>query len=156
MKISVLAVGRKMPDWVTRGCVDFERRLPRELQIEWVDIAPGGRGSRDQNERAREQEGEKMLARLDDEAPVIALDERGLAISTLDLAASLNEWQMQAARPVFLIGGADGLAPACLDRAQQKWSLSALTFPHALVRILLVEQLYRAAMINANHPYHRA
>lgn len=156
MKIKIIAVGRKMPDWVAQGCHDYERRLPKEIQLQWLEISPGDRRGSISADRAKTEEGEKILARLEPGDWVVALDERGKSIDTMGLAKQLSEWQMQAQAPVILIGGADGLSAEVMERSQQKWSLSALTFPHPLVRILLSEQLYRAAMINANHPYHRA
>ena len=156
MKIRVFSVGRKMPQWVSSGCQDYQRRLPRELQLEWVDIAPGNRTGNASVEQAMTREAEQMLTRLSDQDWVIALDEDGKAVDTLTLAQALADWQLRTKAPVFLIGGADGLSSRCLERANLCWSLSVMTFPHALVRVILAEQLYRAAMINANHPYHRA
>jgi 23S rRNA (pseudouridine1915-N3)-methyltransferase len=156
VRIRVVAVGRKMPDWVVQGCSEYEKRLPREIEVEWQEIAPGDRRGGIPAERAKAEEAEKILARLNADDWVVALDERGKSINTMGLAAQLSEWQMHGRAPVILIGGADGLARDLMGKAQQKWSLSALTFPHPLVRVLLSEQIYRAAMVNANHPYHRA
>lgn len=142
-----------MPAWVEAGSQDYARRLPRELTLEWIEINPGNR--KVNADQAKREEGEQILSRIRDDDFVIALDERGKSFATIDLANSINSWQRDALNPVFLIGGADGLAEACLRRAQLKWALSELTFPHALVRVILTEQIYRAAMINANHPYHR-
>lgn len=145
-----------MPDWVLQGCSEYEKRLPRGIEIEWQEIAPGDRRGGIPPEQAKGEEGEKILARLDPDDWVVALDERGKSIDTMGFAAQLSEWQMQGSSPAVLIGGADGLASEVMAKARQKWSLSALTFPHPLVRVLLSEQIYRAAMVNANHPYHRA
>lgn len=145
-----------MPEWVIQGCAEYEKRLPRELEIDWLEIAPGDRRGGIPAERAKAEEGERILARLSTDDWVIALDEKGKSIDTIGLAEQLSQWQMEGQSPAILIGGADGLCAEVMARAQQKWSLSALTFPHPLVRVLLSEQIYRAAMINANHPYHRA
>jgi 23S rRNA (pseudouridine1915-N3)-methyltransferase len=145
-----------MPAWVEQGCTDYQRRLPRELEIDWQEIAPGERRGNSLASVAKAQEAEKIMAKLHAHDWVIALDERGQSIDTQGLADALSHWQMEGLTPALLIGGADGLDASCLQRANQQWSLSALTFPHPLVRVLLAEQIYRAAMINANHPYHRA
>ncbi len=145
-----------MPAWVEQGCADYARRMPREYQLDWQELAPVDRNGAVPVEQAKAQEGERILARLDRDEWMIALDERGQQLDTLGWAGALRDWQMEARKPVFVIGGADGLDDHCLGRAQQRWSLSRLTFPHPLVRVLLIEQLYRAAMVNAGHPYHRA
>lgn len=145
-----------MPDWVVQGCAEYEKRLPRELEIEWQEITPGDRRGGVPADRAKAEEGQRILAKLSQDDWVIALDERGKSLDTMKLASELSRWQMQGLAPVLLIGGADGLCADVIQKAQQRWSLSALTFPHPLVRVVLSEQIYRAAMINANHPYHRA
>ena len=155
MRISVLAVGTRMPAWVNEGVEEYSRRMPRELRLEWreIPLARRGRGAGVQQALARE--GEQILRAIPDGDRVIALDVEGRALSTSELAAQLADWQMSGDNYSMLIGGPDGLSRACLARADRRWSLSSLTLPHPLVRIVLAEQLYRAWTITANHPYHR-
>lgn len=155
MLCSVVAVGTRMPDWVTAGVAEYRKRLPSELRLEFREIPLGHRGRNADLARALQQEGAQMLAAIPERDHVVALDVRGRALSTEQLAVRLAEWQMEGVNVSLLIGGPDGLAPDCLARARERWSLSALTLPHPLVRILLAEQIYRAWSINANHPYHR-
>lgn len=155
MKIRLIAVGQRPPAWVQEGYSDYARRLPRELPMELTEIAaPGRRGGN--AERARDAEGERLLAAIGPDDWVVALDERGKTWSTLQLAEKLETWRMHGRNVTFLIGGADGLTPQCLERADHVLSLSAMTLPHALVRVVLAEQIYRAWTITIGHPYHRA
>ena len=156
MRLSILAVGGKMPAWVNEGVKEYEKRLPRELKISWRDIPLARRGRDTSPEQLCLAEGEQLLKAVPASDRVVALDERGKRVSTQDLAAHLTDWQMSGDNFSFVIGGPDGLSPACLERADMRWSLSDLTLPHPLVRVLLVEQLYRAWTITANHPYHRS
>lgn len=155
MRVSLIAVGTRMPDWVAAGIAEYRKRLPSELQLEIREIALGHRGRNADLGRALQQEGAQMLAAVPDRDTLIALDVTGKSISTEQLATRLAEWRMDGDNISLLVGGPDGLAPECLARARERWSLSAMTLPHPLVRILLAEQLYRAWTINANHPYHR-
>ncbi|HUH37822.1 MAG TPA: 23S rRNA (pseudouridine(1915)-N(3))-methyltransferase RlmH [Spongiibacteraceae bacterium] len=155
MRITVVAVGNRMPGWVDQAVADYRKRLPPELPLLWRDIPLAQRGKNADLKRAIHAEGEQMLAALDPRERVIALDVQGTAWSTEQLAEALAGWQMDGRNLSLLIGGPDGLAPACLARAERRWSLSPLTLPHPLVRVVLAEQLYRAWSINANHPYHR-
>ncbi|TQV68262.1 23S rRNA (pseudouridine(1915)-N(3))-methyltransferase RlmH [Exilibacterium tricleocarpae] len=155
MRIRILAVGGKMPAWVTQGYQDYARRLPRELAVELVELPLGTRGKNAAVHKAVAREGEQMLAAVAAADRVIALDVRGRAWSTPQLAEQLAGWRMEGDNYSLLIGGPDGLAPACLARADMSWSLSPLTLPHPLVRVLLIEQLYRAWTILQNHPYHK-
>ena len=155
MRISILAVGTKMPRWVTEGVAEYTVRLPRELRLEWCEIALARRGKDSRAEQLRQREGEQILKAIPAGDRVIALDVQGKALSTEQLAHELRDWQMSGDNFSLLIGGPDGLSPECLQRADRRWSLSALTLPHPLVRILLAEQLYRAWTITVNHPYHR-
>lgn len=155
MRLRILAVGTKMPDWVEAGCREYLKRLPPELNVEIVELPLGQRGKGADIQRAITREGEAMLKAIGEHDHVIALDVKGKSWSTEDLAGKLQQWQLSGDNFSLLIGGPDGLAPECLARANSKWSLSALTLPHPLVRILLAEQLYRAWSINAGHPYHR-
>jgi 23S rRNA (pseudouridine1915-N3)-methyltransferase len=155
MRIRVIAVGTKMPSWVEQGVKEYQKRLPPELKLEIKELALGKRGKGADIQRAIKSEGQQMLAAIGKGDTIIALDVLGKPWSTEKLAKELKDWQLQGNNVSLLIGGPDGLAPECLALAQKKWSLSALTMPHPLVRILLTEQLYRAWTINSNHPYHR-
>ena len=155
MRITVIAVGRKMPAWVEQGINEYDRRMPRELKIQWREIPLARRGRDTSPGVLRSREGEKILKAIPARDKVIALDVRGKSWSTEQLAEQLRSWQMSGDNYSLLIGGPDGLSTECLERASQRWSLSDLTMPHPLVRILLAEQLYRAWTITANHPYHR-
>jgi 23S rRNA (pseudouridine1915-N3)-methyltransferase len=157
MRITVLAVGGKMPAWVDEGVAEYGKRLPRELRLEWRDIPLAQRGKKNADvEALRDKEGLALLKAIPDGDRVLALDVRGKPWSTEQLADRLRQWQMESINTSLLIGGPDGLSPACLQRADARWSLSTLTLPHPLVRVLLAEQLYRAWTITVNHPYHRA
>ncbi|EAW30623.1 hypothetical protein GP2143_00752 [marine gamma proteobacterium HTCC2143] len=155
MHIRLLAVGTKMPKWVEQGVDEYCKRLPPELKLEVKEIALGKRGKGADIRRAIANEGQQMQAAIGDRDRVVALDVKGKPWSTEQLAGNLRDWQLDGANISLLVGGPDGLAQECLDRADQHWSLSALTLPHPLVRIVLAEQLYRAWTINNNHPYHR-
>ncbi len=155
MRISVLAVGTRMPDWVTEAVSLYSERLPRELKLEWREIPLAQRDKRSRPSQLRDREGEALLKALPQGDRVIALAIEGRQLSTVQLAGQLRDWQMSGDNYSLLIGGPDGLAPECLERAERRWSLSDLTLPHPLVRVLLAEQLYRAWTITVNHPYHR-
>lgn len=155
MRIHLLAVGQRPPAWVEQGYQEFARRLPPEYALRLVEIPAGKRSKSADLGRLVAAEGERMLAAIPRGARVIALDVRGRVRSTEELAADLGRWAQQGADIALLIGGADGLAPACLARADESWSLSALTLPHALVRVIVAEQLYRAWTVMCGHPYHR-
>jgi 23S rRNA (pseudouridine1915-N3)-methyltransferase len=153
MRAHLIAVGDRMPDWVQTGYAEYAKRLSRELPLQLVEISTKGR-SRDAA-RAMADEAAALLAAIPRDAYVVALDGRGKAWSSEDLAAQLERWRMQGRDLAFLIGGPDGLAPAALARADQRWSLGPATLPHPLVRIIVAEQLYRAVSQLGNHPYHR-
>ncbi|AQQ67018.1 23S rRNA (pseudouridine(1915)-N(3))-methyltransferase RlmH [Microbulbifer agarilyticus] len=158
MKIRIIAAGGKMPGWVQEGYNEYAKRLPRELTLEMVEIPLGNRGQKNSPalvEKARQKEGEAMLAAIQPREHVVALEVKGKSWSTEQLSRELADWQMGGDNVCLLIGGPDGLAPECVARANQKWSLSALTMPHPLVRVLLAEQLYRAWTLLAGHPYHK-
>ena len=155
MRIHLLAVGRRMPGWVESGYGEYAKRLPPECALHLVEIEPGHRGKGASTEVARRAERERMLAALPRGAQVIALDERGRAWSTAQLAGKLADWMGDGRDLALLVGGPEGLADACLEHAEGLWSLSPLTFPHPLVRVILAEQLYRAWSILRGHPYHR-
>ncbi len=156
MRISAIAVGTRMPVWVSQGIAEYSKRLPREWQLVWREIPLAKRGKDSAAQQSCAVEGERILKAIAPGERVIALDVAGKSLSTEQLARQLQSWQMSGDNFSFLIGGPDGLSPACLARADQRWSLSDLTLPHPLVRVLLAEQLYRAWTITVNHPYHRA
>ncbi|AFC85988.1 23S rRNA (pseudouridine(1915)-N(3))-methyltransferase RlmH [Frateuria aurantia] len=156
MKARLIAIGERMPAWVAEGYEDYRKRLGRELALELVELKPGMRGKGRDDARARQDEGTTVLAALGRDTHVIALDGTGKTWSSEQLAGELAGWRMLGRDLAFLIGGPDGHAPEVLARANQRWSLGPLTLPHMLVRLVLVEQLYRAGTIMTGHPYHRA
>ncbi len=155
MRIHLIAVGRRMPDWVTAGFEEYRKRMPPECRLALVEIAAGQRGKGADLARLQREEGEKMLAAIPAGAEVVALDAGGKMVDTEGLSRWLDGWLAGGRDVALLVGGPEGLAPACLDRADRRWSLSPLTFPHPLVRIVVAEQLYRAMSILKGHPYHR-
>lgn len=155
MRIRIIAIGTKMPDWVEAGYAEYAKRMPRDLTVEMVELPLAVRSKNSDIQKAMEKEGEAMLATIGKGEQVIALDVKGKPWSTEQLAENLASWKMSGDNFCLLIGGPDGLAPAMLQLASIKWSLSPLTLPHPLVRILLIEQLYRASSILQNHPYHK-
>lgn len=155
MQIHLFAVGNRMPGWVTEGFHEYAKRLPRDCELVLREIAPGRRGKNADLARIREDEGQRILAALGRDDRVIALEVEGKPWRTEDLAAWLADWQRQGRRVALLVGGPEGLADACRVRAEQQWSLSPLTLPHPLVRVIVAEQLYRAWSLLNNHPYHR-
>ena len=159
MKLHILAIGHKPPDWVVAGFEDYARRMPREARIQLTEIKPAPRSRQAPSAaalaRILEAEKSRLVAALPPGCVRIALDERGKPLSTADLARRLTAW-MQGGRDVaFLIGSADGLDQELKADADLLLSLSAMTLPHAMVRVLLAEQLYRAVSMIQNHPYHR-
>jgi 23S rRNA (pseudouridine1915-N3)-methyltransferase len=144
-----------MPAWVNQGVEEYGKRMPREWKLDWREIPLARRGKDANAQQLCAREGEQILKAVPAGDRVIALDVRGKRLSTEQLAEQLKDWQMSGDSYSLLIGGPDGLSPACLERADKRWSLSDLTLPHPLVRILLAEQLYRAWTITVNHPYHR-
>ncbi|AZT82967.1 23S rRNA (pseudouridine(1915)-N(3))-methyltransferase RlmH [Marinobacter sp. NP-4(2019)] len=156
MRLRLICVGQKMPDWVSQGYTDYARRMPPELPLELVEIPMAHRGKNPDIARLMQKESDSILAAAGSRDRVVALEVGGRPWSTEKLASQLENWQQDGRDVSFLVGGPDGLADACRQRADQLWSLSPLTLPHPLVRILLAEQLYRAWSITRNHPYHRA
>ena len=145
-----------MPSWVEAGCTEYGKRMPPELRIETIEIALGARGKNQPASKAIEKESQALLKAIGAQDFVVALDVIGRTLSTEKLASKLADWQMNGRDVCLIIGGPDGLSAECLARANMRWSLSDLTLPHPLVRIVLMEQMYRAWTINANHPYHRS
>ena len=155
MKLLVIAVGQRMPDWAQTAWADYAKRFPPELRLEVKAIKTEPRSGGKTTEQIMTAERQRIEAALPSGTHVVALDERGSALTTAALAAKLSQWQGQGGDVALLIGGPDGLHPALRQAAHERIRLSDLTLPHAMVRVLLVEQLYRAWSINAGHPYHR-
>jgi 23S rRNA (pseudouridine1915-N3)-methyltransferase len=155
MKLAILAVGHKLPAWVAAGCAEYAKRMPRELPLSIVEIKPEPRGA-----RSREQllgaEKVRLRPAMSGFSRIVALDERGEEISTQQLAQRLKAWMQEGGDTAFIIGGADGLDDEIKTRADTLLSLSRLTLPHTLARLLLCEQIYRAMSVIYHHPYHRA
>ena len=156
MRIHLIAAGTRMPAWVSAGFDDYAGRMPPECRLLLKEISLGTGRSGGDTRKAVQEEGEKMLAAVPAGANLIALDVRGRGLSTEELAKQLNQWLQEGRDQALLIGGPEGLAPECLAHAAFKWSLSPLTLPHGMVRVVVAEQLYRAWSILKNHPYHRA
>jgi 23S rRNA (pseudouridine1915-N3)-methyltransferase len=156
MRIRVIAVGSRTPSWVRDSCADYAARLRGRLKIELIELSAGARGGDKSAQRARREEGARLLGELKPKEFVVALDEHGEEFATRELAAWLAQRTHAGRDLALLIGGADGLAAEVLARADFKLALSRLTLPHALARILLMEQLYRAQSLLDHHPYHRA
>lgn len=155
MRIRLIAVGTRMPDWVQTAYREYAKRLPRELALELVEIPLGQRSKSSSTAAAIAKESAAVLAAIGDGDRVIALEVKGKDWSTEQLAQQLAKWQMDGGNVSLLVGGPDGLSDECRARADVHWSLSRLTLPHPLVRVLLSEQIYRAWTILANHPYHK-
>jgi 23S rRNA (pseudouridine1915-N3)-methyltransferase len=155
MRLRLLAVGTRMPGWVDTGIADYARRLGPELRLQIEELALARRSTGGDTARAVADEGRRMMIAIHPDEFVVALEVSGKVFSTEELSKWLGQ-RLQDGRDVtLLIGGPDGLAAACRKRADLHWSLSPLTLPHALVRIVIVEQLYRALSILKGHPYHR-
>lgn len=156
MHIDLICVGQKMPLWIETGFNEYAKRLPPSCRLNLIEIPLRKRTKNADLTRLQRQEGEQMLVAIAQGAFVIALDECGKAWNSLQLAEQLAHWMQEYSTCALLVGGPDGLSTKCLQRAQQRWSLSNLTLPHQLVRIIVAEQLYRAWTLLSNHPYHRA
>jgi 23S rRNA (pseudouridine1915-N3)-methyltransferase len=155
MKIHLLAVGHRMPDWVVAGYNEYAKRLPPECSLQLHEVHAGKRGKTAVVKRIVEEEGRALLARIPAGAQVVALDIGGKAWSTEQLSANLGQWLRGGQDVALLVGGPEGLSEECKRGAQQHWSLSALTLPHPMVRVVVAEALYRAWSLLKNHPYHR-
>src|SRR5262249_23511973 len=153
MRAYLIAVGERMPAWVSDGFGEYSKRLARDLPLQLVEISTKSRG-RDAA-RAVADEGAALLAAIPKSAHVVALDGRGKPWSSEDLATQLGRWRMLGKDLAVVVGGPDGLAASVLKRADQRWSLGPATLPHPLVRIVVAEQLYRAVSQLNGHPYHR-
>ncbi|WP_053980760.1 23S rRNA (pseudouridine(1915)-N(3))-methyltransferase RlmH [Marinagarivorans algicola] len=155
MKVQLIAVGTKMPDWIQKGYGEYCKRLPKELAPKLIELAPGHRGKNASVSTAIETEGKEILNAIASNDFVIALEVLGKPWATEQLAGHLTDWRMEGQNLCFIIGGPDGLSASVLARANAKWSMSNLTLPHPLVRVVFIEQLYRAWTILNNHPYHK-
>jgi 23S rRNA (pseudouridine1915-N3)-methyltransferase len=155
MKLIIAAVGHKMPDWISTGFNEYAKRMPREAKIELLEIKPEPRTTGKNIPQIMEAEAQRILAALPPNCLRIALDERGAAWTTRQLADRMQQWMGEGRDVAFIIGGADGLHESVKHSAQQLLALSAMTLPHGMVRVLLAEQLYRAHSLLHNHPYHR-
>ena len=155
MKLHIIAVGQKMPDWISAGFDEYAKRMPRETSINLIELKPEKRASGKTGEQIKTAERDRILAAIPRDSTVWALDERGEQLTTLVLATHLREWQGAGCDICFIIGGADGLHDDVKQRGDKLFSLSRLTLPHGMVRVLLAEQLYRAWSVTQNHPYHR-
>jgi 23S rRNA (pseudouridine1915-N3)-methyltransferase len=155
VKLQLVAVGTKMPDWVQTGFMEYLRRFPKDMPFELTEVPAGKRGKNADIKRILEKEGEAMLAATGKGNRIVTLDIPGQPWETPQLAQQLERWKQDGRDVSLLIGGPEGLAPACKAAAEQSWSLSTLTLPHPLVRVLVAESLYRAWSITTNHPYHR-
>lgn len=155
MQIHLISVGNKMPAWVEAGYKEYAKRLPKECELILKEIAPGNRGKNCDLARTIEDEGERMQALIPKGFHLVTLDLSGKPWTTLELSAALKRWLESGRNMALLVGGPEGLSASVKIRANESWSLSPLTFPHPLVRIILAEQLYRAWSVLNNHPYHR-
>jgi 23S rRNA (pseudouridine1915-N3)-methyltransferase len=156
MRIDLICVGQRMPSWIVDGYSDYAKRLPALCALHLIEIPLRKRGKNVDIVRLQQEEARQMLAEITGNAYVIALDERGHSWNTAQLAHQLERWMQTYPRVTLLVGGPEGLGKDCLQRAKECWSLSALTLPHPLVRVIVAEQLYRAWSILSHHPYHRA
>ena len=156
MKARLIAVGERAPVWVAQGFGEYQKRLSHWLPLELVEIEPGLRGKGRDAARATFDEGQRVIAALPKSTHIIALDGHGKPWTSEQLAQRLEHWRGLGRDLALLIGGPEGHAPEVIARADEQWSLGPLTLPHMLVRLVAAEQLYRAAALLANHPYHRA
>ena len=154
MRLGILAVGHKLPDWVAKGCAEYIKRMPRELPLSVVEIKPEPRGSKTR-EQLLAAEKTRLQAALSGFNRIVVLDERGTDLTTVKLAQRLEDWMREGGDTAFVIGGADGIDASIKQRAHDMIRLSSLTLPHAMARLVLCEQLYRALSVVRNHPYHR-
>lgn len=155
MKLHLIAVGHKMPGWINTGYDGYARRMPPDLPLLLSEIKPGHRVAGEDGAKARHLEAERITAALPNSCVPVVLDERGAQVTTRELAGWLQGWMAEGVSPAFVIGGADGLDDSIKARAEKLMGLSKLTLPHAMARVMLAEQLYRAVCIIKGHPYHR-
>lgn len=154
MKLKILSVGHKMPSWVDSGCAEYIKRMPKELATEIIEIKPDKRAAGKNSEVVQEAESKRILE-VAGKDYLVVLDERGQEVTSLQLATKMEHWQTLGKDLSLVIGGADGIHTALKQKADWLWSLSKLTMPHGLVRIMLCEQLYRGYSVTQHHPYHK-
>lgn len=155
MSMRLISVGKKLPEWVYSSFREYNKRLPNEYRLELLELPHATKNKSASAESVLQKEADAIQKQLPSRAFTILLDERGSQYTSKELASSLEKWQESGKNICFIIGGADGVAANLHHSADITWSLSPLTFPHALVRVILAEQIYRAWSINSNHPYHR-
>lgn len=155
MRLNLIGLSHRLPDWQQAGIDDYARRFPRDWPLKLIELAPDKRNAGRTPEQVMAEEATRLRQAVPRNARIVALDERGQNWSTRQLAEKLKVWQADGREIAFIIGGTDGLDPRLKAEADHLFQLSALTLPHGLVRVLLVEQLYRAISILNNHPYHR-
>ena len=155
MRIRLVSVASRMPRWVEDGYQEYAKRLPAELALELVEIPLATRGKNADIARLMRREGEQMLAAVQPGERIVTLEVTGKPWSTEQLAQELERWRLEARNVNLMVGGPEGLAPEVCARSEQRWSLSPLTLPHPLVRILIGEQIYRAWTLLSGHPYHK-
>ena len=154
MRLLIVAVGQRVPDWAQSAWDDYAKRFPHEIRIELKAVKTEPRGSKTL-ETLYAAERARIESAIPKGTRIVALDERGTALSTMDLSSRLQDWQLGGTDVALVIGGPDGIDPEFRRTAHERIRLSDMTLPHAFARVLLIEQLYRAWSINANHPYHR-
>jgi 23S rRNA (pseudouridine1915-N3)-methyltransferase len=154
-RVTIIAVGKRMPDWIESGFAEYKKRLSHELVVDLTEITPARRSKSTNTRLLREEEAAAILKAIPERDHVIALDEHGKRQTTLQFSSRLQDWIDQRINVSVIIGGADGLDESVLNAARERWSMSDFTLPHALVRVVLIEQLYRAWTVLKNHPYHR-
>ncbi len=155
MQINLISVGNRMPGWVQQGYDEYARRMPRECGLVLKEIMPGKRGKNSNVAKIIQQEGVRMIAAIPNRAHVVTLDISGKTWTTQVLSVTMKKWLESGQNIALMVGGPEGLSDTVRDLASQSWSLSPLTFPHPLVRVIVAEQLYRGWTILNNHPYHR-
>ena len=155
MQIDLIAVGKRMPAWIESGFKEYAKRLPKNINFKLIEITPATRGKNNSTENYKQKEEENINAALSKDSLMVIFDEHGKAINSQSLAKQLQTWNDEQQHISLIIGGPDGLSDSIKKKANQTWSLSEMTLPHGLVRVMVVEQLYRAWTITQNHPYHR-
>lgn len=155
MKSSLVAVGKRMPGWVDEGFKEYNKRLPKDLRLHLIEVPPVNSSKPGSERNIIKEEDKRIRAAIPNRSLVIVLDDNGKHFTSLKLARNLEDWRKSGRDITFVVGGADGLHDRFIQEADLIWSLSGLTLPHTLVRIVLAEQIYRAWSITQNHPYHR-
>jgi 23S rRNA (pseudouridine1915-N3)-methyltransferase len=155
MKIKLIAVGTKMPKWVELGFENYIKRLPKDFSLELIEIPVAKRSKNQLVEKWKEEEGKQVLKNIKANDYVVALEVKGKNWSTEQLSDELIKWKDNASNVALMVGGPDGLSTECIQRSNQQWSLSSLTMPHPIVRVVIAEAIYRAWSVTVNHPYHR-